>query len=178
MVQWLSFIELEGSGAMEANAVTLFQISRVVYNRVQVQWGTSCSSAPLHCTAMPGGQRGQTPCRVSGLCIVDHGRKCPRTGGFEHQLAYYSRHSAIQVVVGSRHTWLSGGCTWAVIKRIVKVRIAFWLLEVLPFEMWHISILLLLALSDNLPLTSSQPVFSSNLEAHGEYSSTILETHF
>ena len=37
MVQWLSFIELEGSGAMEANAVTLFQISRVVYNRVHVQ---------------------------------------------------------------------------------------------------------------------------------------------
>merc|ERR1712223_1592736 len=70
--------------------------------------------------------------------------------------------SAIQAHVGSRHTWLSGGCTWAVIKRIVKVRH----LEVLP-EMWHFSMLLLLALSDNLPLTSSQPVFSSNLEAHG-----------
>ena len=68
--------------------------------------------------------------------------KCPRTGGFEHQLAYYSRHSAIRVVVGSRHTWLSGGCAWAVVKRIVKVRIAFWLLEVLPFDMWHFSILL------------------------------------
>merc|ERR1712107_948294 len=74
--------------------------------------------------------------------------------------------SAIPVVVGSRHTWLSGACTWAVIKRIVKVRIAFWLLEVLP-DMWHFFIVLLLALSDNLPLTSSQPVFSSNLEAHG-----------
>ena len=134
----------------------------------------------LHCIVPPCQVDREGKCRAVsvGFASSTTAAKCPRTGGFEHQLAYYSRHSAIQVVVGSRHTWLSGGCTWAVIKRIVKVRIAFWLLEVLPFEMWHISILLLLALSDNLPLTSSQPVFSSNLEAHGEYSSTILETHF
>ena len=36
-VQCLSIIELGGCGAREANAVTLFQISRVFYNRVQVQ---------------------------------------------------------------------------------------------------------------------------------------------
>ena len=52
----------------------LSQISRVVYNRVHVQWGTSCSSFTLQCTSMRCGQRGQTPCRVSGLCIVDHRR--------------------------------------------------------------------------------------------------------
>ena len=129
----------------------------------------------LHCIVPPCDvdREGKRRAVSVGFASSTTAGKCPRTGGFEHQLAYYSRHSATRVVVGSRHTWLSGGCTWAAIKRIVKVR----LLEVLP-EMWHFSILLLLALSDNLPLTSSQPVFSSNLEAHGEYSSTILETHF
>ena len=133
----------------------------------------------LHCIVPTRDVDREGKCRAVsvGFASSTTAAKCPRTGGFEHQLAYYSRHSAIQVVVGSRHTWLSGGCTWAVIKRIVKVRIAFWLLEVLP-EMWHFSIVLLLALSDNPPLTSSQPVFSSNLEAHGEYSSTILEKYF
>ena len=129
----------------------------------------------LHCIVPPCDvdREGKRRAVSVGFASSTTAGKCPRTGGFEHQLAYYSRHSAIRVVGGSRYTWLSGGCTWAVIKRIVKVR----LLEVLP-EMWHFSILLLLALSDNLPLTSSQPVFSSNLEAHGEYSSTILETYF
>ena len=133
----------------------------------------------LHCIVPTRDVYREGKCRAVsvGFASSTTAAKCPRTGGFEHQLAYYSRHSAIRVVVGSRHTWLSGACTWAVIKRIVKVRTAFWLLEVLP-EMWHFSILLLLALSDNPPLTSSQPVFSSNLEAHGEYSSTILETYF
>ena len=109
----------------------------------------------LHCIVPTRDVDREGKCRAVsvGFASSTTAAKCPRTGGFEHQLAYYSRHSAIQVVVGSRHTWLSGGCTWAVIKRIVKVRIAFWLLEVLP-EMWHFSILLLLALSDNPPLTS------------------------
>ena len=134
----------------------------------------------LHCTAAPCDvdREGKRRAVSVGFASSTTAAKCPRTGGFEHQLAYYSRHSASRVVVGSRHTWLSGGCTWPVIKRIVKVRIASWLLEVSPEMAWHFPILLLLALSDNPPLTSSQPVFSSNLEAHGEYSSTILETYF
>ena len=129
----------------------------------------------LHCIVPPCDvdREGKRRAVSVGFASSTTAGKCPRTGGFEHQLAYYSRHSASRVVLWSRHTLLSGGCTCPVIKRIVKVR----LLEVLP-EMWHFSILLVLALSDNLPLTSSQPVFSSNLEAHGEYSSTILETYF
>ena len=77
----------------------------------------------LHCIVPPCDvdREGKRRAVSVGFASSTTAAKCPRTGGFEHQLAYYSRRSATRVVVGSRHIWLSGGCTWAVVKRIVKV---------------------------------------------------------